>query len=215
MRPPLTSTASEVDLGLEGEEGQCEGDGCCGAHGHQHRVGRVEGGDGAQHETLAHCKDSETDEVARTLPPDIPTAGEDDDAGEGSSPAGEHDPLVLLDVTFNGLHIHEESHDGARHEELAHQDGVNLPDEAQPDRLLIKAREAVLRFVFRSLAVSLAVVGVGRYGNTVGWGLSWNLSLSIVTRLSTIWLSLSIGLSRNLSLYKVSLLSIGLSIGLP
>ena len=89
-------------------------------------------------------------------------------------------------LPFNGLHIHEESHDGARHEELAHQDGVNLPDEAQPDRLLIKAREAMVGFVFRSLAVSLAVVGVGRYGNTVGWGLRWNLSLSIVTRLSTI-----------------------------
>ena len=48
------------------------------------------------------CEDSEADEVARTLPPDVATAGEDDDADEGSPPAGEHQPLVFLDVTRAG-----------------------------------------------------------------------------------------------------------------
>ena len=52
--PRLTSTASEVNLGLESEKREGEGDGRGGPHGHQHRVGRVEGGDGAQHEALTH-----------------------------------------------------------------------------------------------------------------------------------------------------------------
>ena len=47
-----TSTAGEVNLGLESEEGEGEGDGGRGPHRHQHRVRRVEGGDGAQHGTL-------------------------------------------------------------------------------------------------------------------------------------------------------------------
>ena len=49
-----TSTAGEVNLGLESEEGEGEGDGRRGPHCHQHRVRGVEGGDGAQHEALTH-----------------------------------------------------------------------------------------------------------------------------------------------------------------
>ena len=45
------------------------------------------------------CEDSETDEVARALPPDVPAAGQDDDAGEGDTPAGIHQPGVILHVT--------------------------------------------------------------------------------------------------------------------
>ena len=52
--PLPTSTASEVNLGLEGEECEGKGDGRRGPHGHQHRVRGVEGGDGAQHEALTH-----------------------------------------------------------------------------------------------------------------------------------------------------------------
>ena len=50
----LTSTASEVNLGLEGEESECEGYSHRRPQRHQHRVCGVEGGDGPQHEALTH-----------------------------------------------------------------------------------------------------------------------------------------------------------------
>ena len=52
--PHLTSTASEINLGLESEKREGEGDGRRGPHRHQHGVRGVEGCDGAQHEALTH-----------------------------------------------------------------------------------------------------------------------------------------------------------------
>ena len=92
-------------------------------------------------------------------------------------------PGFLWTLPFNCVDIHEESHDASRDQELTHQDGVNLPDEPQSDRLLVKPRHSRLAGLVWLAWVPITTLGLDR--NRVGGRLStiW---------LSTIWLSLAI-----------------------
>ena len=77
-----TSHSREINLGLEGEDSESEGDGGADPDRHEDLVCPVPGGDGAQHEALGQGEQEEEDEVVRRLPPDTLAASESDQCDE-------------------------------------------------------------------------------------------------------------------------------------
>ena len=69
---------------------------------------------------------------------DAGEAGEGDDAGKGQTLAGVHQPSVLPDVALDAVHedIDKQGDDGARDDQLDHQDAVDSLDEGSPHRLV-------------------------------------------------------------------------------
>ena len=59
----LTATGGEVNLSLEGEESEKEGDSRRDANSNEYCVDLVEWWDGAQHDALARSEDSQEDEI--------------------------------------------------------------------------------------------------------------------------------------------------------
>ena len=58
----------EVDLGLEGEDGEAQRDGGTGSHGLHHLIDVVSSRDRPQHEPLSQGEEAQEDEVVRRLP---------------------------------------------------------------------------------------------------------------------------------------------------
>jgi len=131
------STHCEVNLGLEGEHCECQGDSGRDPHSDQHGVDIVVAGDGSQHEALAQGEDPEEDEVDGKLPPDVGAAGEGDDADQGDDQAGVVHPHALTtDIRFQRVNEEEAGNDGTSDEELHHENTVHLPHEVPSDGLV-------------------------------------------------------------------------------
>ena len=113
----LTSHGGEVDLGLESEDGEAERDGGAHAHGHQHLVRAVVGGDGAQHEALRQGEEAEEDEVVRRLPADPLAAGQRDEGHDHDDQGYPPHLGVARRVQLHTLH-REDSNDAHRDHKL-------------------------------------------------------------------------------------------------
>jgi len=79
--------ARDVELGLEGEEGESETESCSDSHSHHHPPGVVVGGNTAGHEGEGDGEDKKADDVSRALPAH-PVATDDGDVGNEEHDVG-------------------------------------------------------------------------------------------------------------------------------
>ena len=90
------TTPGEVDLGLECEQSEAQGDTSSDTNCDEDSIDFIEGGDGSEHAALAQGEHSEDDKVVRKCSADTLTAGEDNHTGQRHAPGGPHEPSVLL-----------------------------------------------------------------------------------------------------------------------
>lgn len=152
--------ASEVDLGLEGEDGDANDDHARDAGCHENGVGAVRGADGAHEQRLAQREHEEQNDVGGKAARDALAAGQDhhDDEGDGDQdphhPRVDEEPLRdLFDVDKDG-----DERDGDEH--LKGDDAVDLANEGVADLELAEALASVGHEVV--LLGVVAVVEVGR-----------------------------------------------------
>jgi len=104
-----SSTHGEVYLGLERKDSQTEGDSSSDSDSDEDGIHIVEGGDGAQHHTLAEGENPQEDEVGGELPPDTVTAGHGQEAHQHDPHASVVHPHVSLHIRFNSPYEHEDA----------------------------------------------------------------------------------------------------------
>ena len=92
---PLTSTHGEVNLRLEGEDGEGEGHPGRDADTDQHGVHAVEGCQSAEHQSLAGREYEQENEIDGRLSPDGLTAGHGQEADQHHPQRDPHEPPVL------------------------------------------------------------------------------------------------------------------------
>merc|ERR1719270_715983 len=99
------TTPREVDLGLECEQSEAQGDASGDTDSNEDSIDLIEGGDGSEHAALAQGEHSEDHEVVRKCSADTLTAGEDNHTGQRHAPGGPHEPSVLLNKSAKS-HLH-------------------------------------------------------------------------------------------------------------
>lgn len=124
-----TLVGGEVKLGLEAEDGDRQTHQGCDPQTQKDRLGIVITGKHPSEISHGEGKDAQQDQIPWEIPPGSRAASKNQVGHKENSIGSPVPSRMCLNVPLDRFAEGEESHNNKSHQELDHQDGINLPDE--------------------------------------------------------------------------------------